>query len=495
MGQLRFVCPRPEHLPEDVASRTYMAGIENIPWQSHAIRIDNQLIIDREVDESGCLFVPWNVKGHGQLTLSTASVMERENAYNLPVELARGTINRIRNQLAAWEPQGFTPSPELQHQLQMATVCFSRAATGQQDPEQAADQAEEALVHALDAIDRLNDDFSTQVLALRHQQMPKLPTLLVGSLGQSSLSAEQVKHFRSAFNSAVVSFNWHDIETNENEHDWSTADKQVEWCRATGMKVCGGPLLRLTKGHLPDWIYLWEDDFDEIRQYALQYVQAVVQRFRGMVHIWHCAAAMNTPGTLSLPEEYKLKITVDAIQTVAQVDPKAPIVVSFNQPWAEYLAEEDLDLSPLHFADALVRADLGVAGIGLEINLGYWPGGTLMREMLEMNRLIDFWSQLGLPLLVMLTVPSSTEPDAQARQDSVPVPDSFPGGISPQSQMEYIQRLVPLLLAKQSIHGVVWNQLCDSHPHDFAHGGLFDAAQEPKPALEVLAKLRQNHLT
>jgi len=40
------------------------------------------------------------------LVLSTASLMEREPRYHLPVELARGTLNRVRNQLAAWEQAG-----------------------------------------------------------------------------------------------------------------------------------------------------------------------------------------------------------------------------------------------------------------------------------------------------------------------------------------------------------------------------------------------------
>ena len=36
-----------------------------------------------------------------------AALMERDEPYHLPVELARGTLNRIRNQLAAWQSLGF----------------------------------------------------------------------------------------------------------------------------------------------------------------------------------------------------------------------------------------------------------------------------------------------------------------------------------------------------------------------------------------------------
>jgi len=95
----------------------------------------------------------------------------------------------------------------------------------------------------------------------------------------------------------------------------------------------------------------------------------------------------------------------------AQLDPTTPLVVTFDQPWAEYLASEQLDLAPMHFADALVRADLGLSGLGLEINVGYQPGGSVHRGPLAFSRLVDNWSLLELPLLVALTLPSSAADD------------------------------------------------------------------------------------
>ena len=61
---------------------------------------------------------------------------------------------------------------------------------------------------------------------------------------------------------------------------------------------------------------------------------------------------------LGLGEEARLQLAAKAIAVVRQLDPTTPLVVTFDQPWAEYLATEQLDLAPMHFADALVRADL-----------------------------------------------------------------------------------------------------------------------------------------
>ena len=187
-------------------------------------------------------------------------------------------------------------------------------------------------------------------------------------------------------------------------------------------------------------------------------------------------------------------MAVLAIEVTRQTDPRTPIVLMVDQPWAEFMSETECDLSPLHFADALVRADLGLAGIGLELNLGYWPGGSQLRDPLEVGRLVDRWSLLGLPLLVMLTLPSSAAADPLARSEARPAGYGPQGESTPESQLRWVNELAPMLLAKQRVQAIFWNQASDAAPHDFAHGGLFDAAGTAKPALAALGRLRQQYL-
>jgi hypothetical protein len=186
-------------------------------------------------------------------------------------------------------------------------------------------------------------------------------------------------------------------------------------------------------------------------------------------------------------------VAAKVVSAVRQLDPTTPTVVTFDQPWAEFLASEQLDLAPLHFADALARADLGLSGIGLEINVGYHPGGSIHRGPLAYSRLVDTWSLLELPLLVKLTLPSSSEEDPHAN-GKVRVLSGRDDRISPESQREWIERHVPLLLAKNSVQIILWNQLSDAEPQYFPPGGLFDAKDKPKPALECLRSIRQKYI-
>jgi hypothetical protein len=95
--------------------------------------------------------------------------------------------------------------------------------------------------------------------------------------------------------------------------------------------------------------------------------------------------------------------------------------------------------------------------------------------------------------LVALTLPSSTTDDPLANR-KVRVVSSEGDIITPDSQRDWIKRHVPLLLAKNVVQVVLWNQLSDAAPHHYPHGGLFDAEDQPKPALEALRTIRQTHL-
>jgi hypothetical protein len=253
-------------------------------------------------------------------------------------------------------------------------------------------------------------------------------------------------------------------------------------------------MLELDDRGLPDWLCLWQDDLDSVAGFIAEHVKATVKRYRGKVSLWECASRVNIGEALSLREEDKLKLTVMAVETARAIDPKTPMTVRFDQPWAEYLARTELDLSPLHFADALTRAEIGVTGLGLEINLGYQPGGTLPRDRLAFNRLIDLWSCLGLPLYATLTMPSSGEEDPLATSQSRPMDNVASGGWTPQLQQSWIEKLAPFLISKSAIHGLIWNQLDDAVPHDFPHAGLIDAHGQSKPVLQTLAALRRQHL-
>ncbi len=490
MGLMRFIVSPPDRMTEQTVEQAYLSGLDRIPWQVQTHYSRGLLTLERAISESATLHVPWHVPGFGRLVISTASLMERDQPYHLPLELARGKIGQVRNQLADWQSIGLQVPGTVLAKVEEAVWVLGRAAVTQNGVLPSAPQAEEALRLAMEAAQMLALCYTEQALAVRRRVNGKLVANLAGDLGTGLLDDNTAAQFLQTFNAAAIPFSWREIEASEDAYSWTVTDTQVEWCRAHGLAVYGGPLIQLDRQSLPDWLYVWEGDFDEVLGFVCKHVETIVTRYRGRVGVWQCAGRLNTSESLSLSEEENLRLAARVIELVRALDPSTPVVVAFDQPWAEYLNRREMDFPPLHFADALVRAGLGLSGLTLEMNVGYYPGGSLTRDPLDVSRLIDHWSLLGVPLHVALCAPSAPHDDPLARRRVGAMAEEW----SARMQQSWVAQMVPLLLAKPAVQGVIWNQLRDCEPHDFPHGGLFDLRRLPKSAVRTLTTLRQMYL-
>jgi hypothetical protein len=498
MGVMRFAVPDAQRLPAHALQVAYVASMEGVPWRSTIERTNDGFQIRRRVDESGNLYIPWRLEDGGELLLSTATLMVRERSYLLPLELARGALNRLRNQASAWELAGLTITHEIQVLIDDATRPFAQAATQQHDLVACCRLSDDAIRRSLAGTSTLVDEYNRQVLAMRHKQHPKLPMLMGVRLDDVSLPPGAEKRLAAAGNVAVVSTSWEKIEPLTGEFDWAATDLLLDWPKQHSLKTIAGPLLSFDSDWLPDWLVLWEDDFQALQAYVASFVAEAVERYRGKVNLWHCAAGLNSGKALALTDEQRLKLAVVALETVRKHDPRTPAIISFDQPWAEYMAGSHSDVAPLHFADALARANLGLSGLGLEIDWGFTPGGTLPRDPTELSRLLDSWSLLGLPLVVLLRLPSQASVDPSVGGNGNGKVRPLAGTHSPKwdavQQSDLAEQLISTCLCKQSVQAVIWNQILDTHPRSLPHAGLFDARGNPKPMLETLIALRKRHI-
>ena len=484
MGVMRFVVSPPDRITPEMAQLAYMSGLDRIPWRGGARLIDGKLIFDRDVSESGNLFLPWPVEGVGTLTLSTGCLLERDAPYHLPLELARGEVCQFRNQLADWRSVGLVVPESVLRAADDAARLFFRAANRPAGSDESVRLAEQSLCRIVDAAERLAACYAEQAWAVRRLSHQRRPWLGI-DLGATPLDDQTARQLAATFNAARVPLAWAEIETSEGARNWMTFDRQIRWCKEQNLFTCAGPLLQFGPGCSPDWLYLFEDDFAGLQASVSEFVEAVVSRYRGRVDLWQCAGRPNTADLLALEEDEIVQLTAHVVEQVHSLDPKTPLVVSFDQPWSEYLGRRDVDFPPMYFADALLRADLGLSALMLEINMGYEPGGTLPRDPIDFSRQLDAWSGLGLPLYLAVCSPSGDHVDPLARRRDQPLPK----GITPASQQAWLASHLPLAMAKPYIHGVFWRQLHDCVPHDYAHGGLFDFHRKAKPALTTLAAL------
>jgi GH35 family endo-1,4-beta-xylanase len=477
-----------------MAEQAYMAGPDQMPWPCRTRIQNGELVLERGVADSGKFFIPWAIEGHGRFMLSTATLMQRDRPYHLAVELARGKINQVRNQIADWQTIGLVVPAKVESALHKALEALAHAVTNQADAAKAAALAQKAIVLGLDAADLLVASYTDQAMAARHRSGHKLRTALGANLGQHPLALPLLAYYAKAFNAAQVPLAWRAIEATEGAYQWDLSDRQIAACKEHGLTVCAGPLLRVDAGGLPDWLYIWEGDFNSILSFVTEFIEKAVIRYRGKVDVWQCAARVNVGEGPALTEEQRLRLAARAMEVTHELDPDTPLVVRFDQPWAEYMGHTAPDFSPLHFADALVRSGLKLSAVGIEINMGYQPGGSYPRDRLEFSRLLDLWSYLGLPLQVTLAVPGGEVAEPATRRRLNPMAQAMPGGWSPENQAAWIKHYVPLLMSKPAVQGIFWNQLVDGDHEELPYGGLFEAAGAPKPAIAALAGLRRKHL-
>jgi hypothetical protein len=421
----------------------------------------------------------------------TATLIERETPYALEIEIARGKINQIRNQLGDWQDNGIPLPPEFDGAVRDLSRRFGQVVI---DPNSdlARQQIRAVIADAFRVAEKLAMSQADRLFTMRHARFPRLETALGCQVG--SLPGTTAEPLKMATNAVCVPLTWKEIEPVESKYRWDDADKVVDWALRNGMRVSAGPLIDLSHHSLPDWLSLWEGDLPNIANFIFDYVGTAVARFRKRIRRWQIVGAANMATGLSLSEDDVLVLIARICETVLQVDPGIEIVIGLAQPWGEYLCREERTYSGFVFADTLLRGGLHLAALDLEIAVGVWPRGSYCRDAIEISRLLDHYSQLGIPIQVTLAYPSSMDDDAQAERGQRLDAGFWHGGFDPSTQADWASMVATVAASKPYLSGIHWAHLTDSLPHRFPNCGLFDRNNQPKPALERLRKLREAHL-
>jgi hypothetical protein len=495
MGVLRFAVHPPELAdtrPELLSA--YVSGLDRMPTRTRAEVADGILACSRSVPESGALNVPWRIDEFGQVMLRTATLREQPAPYHLLLEMARGKVNQLRNEVAEWEMMGLVIPDPLRREMRDVLSSLSRTLGRQDDALEAAQSATQTLARALWSAEHLTRLYAEQLFNFRHQQYPQLTTLFSCRVGKDAEAVWNSREFCQAFNAVAVQFTWKDIEPAEGEYNWEPYDELVDWCVDQKLVIKGGPLIQWSPNSLPPWLWLWEDDYDNLLTFASDFVETVIARYRGRIRLWDVVSRTNCGEALALSEDKRVGLTVRSLRVARDIDPEATYVVTLGQPWAEYMARQDYHYSPLHFADALVRADLGLGAIGLEIAMGYEKDASYCRDQMDISELLDHYAMLGMPLHVELAAPSAWSADEKASSGW-----SFGGGAwhqqwNEQTQADWLDQTLRLAASKPFVQGVSLSHFSDAAQHEFALAGLVRADDSPKPALDRILQFRHEHL-
>jgi hypothetical protein len=493
MGVMRFLVSSPpvlENWPD--VYRAYITGADGRVYPTR-VEVDGPLITCRRmVADSGRLHVAWPVEGFGTPVICTASLVERAEPYLLTLELARGKIAQLRDQISAWEIAGMTIPATFHEPFREAHRLFRRAAALQDKPAEAGELAAASLHWAFQSGDIAVRAYAAQRMAARRKRSSQPPAALGCRLGGQILPKELERLFHETFSAAAVPVEWRHVEPSAGQRQWDITDQQVEWCLANRLLVCGGPLLDFSAEGLPEWVGSWTKDVANLQSLVCDYVETAVARYAGQIRKWEVCAGGNTGGALGLSEEDRLGLVARALDVVRQVDDEIQVLVQIDQPWGGYQARGLHRLSPLQFVDALLRSGIGLSAVNLELAVGYRPRGSAPRDLLELSRMLDGWTLLGIPLYVTLAAPSASQVvDPQAASSIQAESDGWNEPWGEAAQAAWIDSVLPVLMAKQAVVGIFWTHFFDGAPHEYPHAGLIRPDGTPKPAFERLTAQRR----
>lgn len=469
MGRFLFDIPENWQLLDAQARTVHVVGIDGIPWPCRVSREGQTLIIQRNRDESGRAYVAFPFEEYGEIVVSTGTLPESPQSYCLVTELARGTANRLRNQISIWQEGGLKISDEV-HRLTSESVNRLGTAIVQSDKKSKSETAKASLEKSIAAMFQLSREFGSQIVPVRRQQATEARFWL-------GVYAGRDQQLQPSIDSPIA-----DLAQLPGE--------QIKF--APEKPTILGPLLDASPNGMSDKL-LALDDFEARKAQLLAGTREVFKDLPPSVKLVHAVSGLNGTGHRHLSYSQQLQLTIELIQTIEDSSADLPIMISFDFPWAERLAWSVGGTHPLQIADSLLRRGVRISMLGLDINLDYWPGGSAIRDPLQWIDLIDVWSQLGLPLVVCLRSPSG-DPTASLTEGAGSEVNRPRSVIADAKRFELLKTVIPMLIARPIVHGIVWQQWCDEDDPRFPDGGLVDASGNPKPALNFLQELRSEWL-
>jgi hypothetical protein len=469
-------------------------GPESVPIPGEIAVKDGTIAINRTDDHAVGIALLWDVGQLGEFHLETTRLKPREQAYILNVELARFRLMRIMQKQEDWNLFDFPKAEKFAAKFKEAQLLFAEALGMLGTPEQAAAKADAALAMAIELSEELAA-FHSELLINRRRASGAFVRHIVGCRADPAVQNLRYRELLAQhFDYAVVPMSWRMLQPEEEKFETQPLDEFVDLLTSKRIPIVAGPLIDLHESHVPDWMFVWEHDFDTLRELAYEYVQKLVHRYRKAVSMWNVAAGLHAGGAFTLSFEQMIEFTRLLVSQVKTMLPNARTIVTIKQPFGEYHAKFRSSVPPVLYAEMVAQAGINFEAFGLEIEMGIPQPGKFTRDLFQLSCLLDRFSQLGRPIFITAVgAPGQNGPDSGDISDGRMNPAEagrWKRPWDPQLQAEWMEAVYRLALSKPFVESIAWSNLADIH-QTLPGGGLMNDMFQPKPAFMKLQEMRE----
>lgn len=544
-------------------ANAYLFGNDEVPVQGEIRFQDGVIVCEKTGPDAAGLFLQFRVERPpagdgaegaagsggdlGLLMLRTCLLPDRAEPYLLTLELARHRIMLVLNKLEEWSLFDLPGDHPVLAQLDrareeftaaMVALCHRVETEGKSAPDPASlleanaaatralalalDASEQlSLVHAEDGLrsrldgslyadaqsrgdsvtaDRVMPDNAVKSPDEAGVILPGPPVVGV-SVNASSFAEPLARAVHASCDFLSLPMRWIDMEPTEGKYSFAKTDKWIEWAvRTAKMPVFAGPLIDFREVCVPEWLYIWEHDYETLRELVYEHIKTIVTRYRRTVARWTVCSGLHVNESFALSVEKMMDLTRMCALLVKKLHPAAKVQLEISRPWGEYFARNRKSMPPRMYADMISQAGIAIDAYAVRIQMGQPAPGRVTRDLCSISDLLDRYAELDKPLAVTAAgVPSALVPApapvGRGRDGAPPPPPPDPGfwraPWSPEIQSRWLAQALAVIVGKPYVHNVCWQDLYDSPDADMPAGGLLTESGVAKPAAVALADLRK----
>ena len=499
---LKFLVYENGKLAEDHALRcAHLLGSDGNAMRCDLRFEDGMIVAEKRETGSAALALQHRVGELGEMTLQTCLLPERDEPHLLTLELARHRLMTLFAKLEDWGMFDLPADHPVTKRTEKARALFVEALCAQgDDPAECERLAGECLAVSLDGSEELALAHS-ELLLRRRKNSPSQTRHIIGCGVALDDAHERLRTgLASNFDYLMLPVPWKMLAPEEGEYQWTRMDGWGEWAAQTRAAVLAGPLIAFDADNLPDWLYIWEHDYDTVRDLAYEHVERVVGRYRGAVAAWNVAAGLHVNSHFSFNFEQLMDLTRMGLMLVKKLQPSAKALVEIRQPYGEYYSANARSIPPKMYADLVVQSGVAFDGFQVHLPMGQAKPGQYTRDLMQLSNLLDEYGSYGKPLYVTLATPS--EPVTQMMiadpESNEPIDDNsgfWRQAWSPTVQSHWLEAAFQIAASKPYVEGVAWQQLLDTADIELPLSGLIGEALQPKPAYRRVTAFRRAMLS
>ena len=472
----------------------YAFGQDAIPMRAELVGSQGAIEIRKTTPGACGLALLWDAGQAGQYMLGTTRLPERDKPYNLNVELARAQMTHIIRKWEDWGLFDYAQAESMNKQFARVNGMFVESLKAV-DPGAAGVLADQAVTEGVTLGEKIALFHADILLERRKSLAPPAGRVGFGcSVDLFATAADYTDRLTEAFDFVSIPVPWKHTEPKEHSYQYEQVDAWMNWASEAKKSVHAGPLLSFEPTQLPQWLYIWEHDFEALRDLIYERIEKVVRRYKNQVHVWNVVSGIHAYNSFNMNFEQLMELTRSACLLVKKLAPRSQVMVELVLPWGEYHARNQRTIPPLLYADMAVQSGIKLDAFGVQLCMGVPVDGMFVRDLMQISSLLDEFSGLGKVLHISACeVPSSTAADgADAWGGEAPTPKAgkWHAPWSQRLQAEWLQAFYRIGISKPFVESICWRDLADQPGHYLPHGGLCSPNRKPKLAYKELRNFK-----